>query len=72
MDKKKKAFPPGPKPKNKPKPKPKPKPTGKKGKEEKKEEKEPESEVWGSSRARLMVIDWIQREKKIFDGDSSR
>jgi hypothetical protein len=63
MDKKKKAFPPGPKPKNKPKPKPKPKPTGKKGKEEKKEEKEPESEVWGSSRARLMVIDWIQRKK---------
>ena len=62
MDKKKKKA-------SAPKPKPKLKPTGKKG-EEKKEEKEAESEWWGSSKARLMVIDWIQR-KKFFGGDSS-
>jgi hypothetical protein len=59
MDKKKKAFAPKPRPKSKPKPKP----TCKKKGEEKKEEKEAESEWWGSSKARLMVIDWIQRNK---------
>ena len=57
MDKKKKAFAPKPRPR----PKPKPKPTGKKGEGQK--EKEVESEWWGSSRARRMVIDWIQRKK---------
>jgi hypothetical protein len=63
MDKKKKAFPPAKaaktKAKAKAKPKPKPSTTGKKGEEE----KELESEFWGSSRARKMVIDWIQRKK---------